>query len=58
MKYIFQNNKNLLITKNIDIQVKKNLLKSWKYGSETWTIEKTKKKGYLHSKYGVLEGCL
>lgn len=45
----FQSKKNMVMFKNIDIQVRKNLLKVyvWSvalYGSETWTIGKTVEK--------------
>jgi len=51
-KCAFQSKKNMFISRNIDIKVRKNLLKAyvWSvtlYGSETWTIDKTEEKRLL-----------
>jgi hypothetical protein len=51
-KCAFQSKKNMFISRNIDIKMRKNLLKAyvWSvalYGSETWTIGKTEEKRLL-----------
>jgi len=48
----FQKKKNLLTSRNIDLKIRKNLLKTyvWSvalYGSETWTIRKAEEKNIL-----------
>jgi hypothetical protein len=50
-KCAFQSKKNMFISRNIDIKVRKNLIKAyvWSvalYGSETWTIGKTEEKRF------------
>jgi hypothetical protein len=51
-KCAFQSKKNMFISRNIDVKVRKNLLKAyvWSvalYGNETWTIDKTEEKRLL-----------
>lgn len=62
-KCVFQNKKNLFMSKNIDITVRKNLLKVYVWnvalcGSKTWTIGKPEEKNtFLFEKIEFTGRC-